>query len=128
MMSVNVLKCECVYISVCIQVFKFAIISYLPMTLLEGDTGDDATLFLGPGFSVGVGATGISGCVSIHAAKFSFPAVTKFYNIRHRLVGACGEVIFTVAIIVSTQTTDLTLRGRNPTVVVNEISFNRTNP
>lgn len=103
--------------------FKLVIISYLPMTLLEGDTGDDATLFLGPGLSVGVGATGIFSCVSICAARFRFPAVTKFYNICHCLVGACGEVIFTVAIVVSTQTTDLTLKGWKPTFVFNEISF-----
>lgn len=37
------------------------------MTTLEGDAGDDATLFLGPGCPVAIGGTGITDELGIGA-------------------------------------------------------------
>lgn len=48
------------------------------MTVLEGDTGDDATLSLGPGCPVGVGITGVKDLFGVRAGGQNLPAVAKF--------------------------------------------------
>ncbi len=88
------------------------------MAALEGDTGDDAALFLSPRGTVHIGGTGISDEFSVRTAGRNLPTVTKFKDVCHCLLGACSVVIFTVAIKVSTQTTDFALRGANTMTVV----------
>lgn len=83
--------------------------SYLQVTSLEGGTRDDAALFHGPGRPVAVGGTGVGDQFGIWAAGRNLPAVTKCQNICNSFMGPCGEIIFAVAIIVSTQTTHMTL-------------------
>lgn len=47
------------------------------MTALEGGTGDDAALFLGPGGSVAVGGAGVADELRVGAAGRNLPAVPK---------------------------------------------------
>lgn len=91
--------------------------THLQMAAFEGGTSDDTALFSGPGLSVGVWGTGISHYFCVWAAGWNPPAITKCHCICHRLKGACSEIVFTVAIIVSTQTTDLSLKQTNPKTV-----------
>lgn len=55
-------NCLCMCIHLCMYPFECVCYqqNYLWMTGLEGDTNDDATLFLGPGCPVAVGCTGVA--------------------------------------------------------------------
>lgn len=87
------------------------------MTAFEGSTSDDAALFSGPGLSVGVWGTGINNLFCVWAGGWNLPAIAKCQCICHCLKGACSKIIFTAAVIVSTQSTDLFLRQTNPNPV-----------
>lgn len=92
--------------------------SYLQVTSLEGGTRDDAALFHGPGRPVAVGGTGVGDQFGIWAAGRNLPAVTKYQNICNSFMGPCSEIILAVAIIVSTQTTHLTLPVNTIVIIV----------
>lgn len=70
---------------------------------------DDAALFLSPRLSVWVGGAGVFFAARIWTARGHFPAVSKLHNINHYCITSGGEVSVSVSIIVSTQTTDMTL-------------------
>lgn len=83
------------------------------MTSLEGDAGDDAALFLGPGCPVRVRGTRVTEQLGVGTAAGNLPTVTKVEGVGYCLLGACGEVVLTIAVVISAQTADFTLRQRN---------------
>lgn len=70
---------------------------------------DDAALFLSPGLPIGIKGTWIFDLTSIRAAGGLFPAVSKIQCVVYHTLVSQGKVIVCVAIIISAQTTDLTL-------------------
>lgn len=82
---------------------------HLRVAGLKGKACDDAALLLGPGRPVAVGVTGVTDELGVGAARRKLPAVSKIQDIGHSLARTCGEFIQAVTVVVSTQTTHLTL-------------------
>lgn len=79
------------------------------VTALKDVVHDDAALFLGPGLPIGVKSTWIFDLTSIRAAGGLLPAVSKIQCIGYHTLVSQGKVIVRVAIIISAETTHLTL-------------------
>lgn len=72
-------------------------------------THDDAALFLCPGLPIGVKGTWVFDLISIRAAGGFLPAVSKIQCIVYHTLVSQGEVVVCVAVIISAETTHLTL-------------------
>lgn len=79
------------------------------MAGLEGGAGEDAALLLSPGGAVAVGGAGVFDQGGLRAVLVRFPTVPELQNIGHNLMGASGEVVLAVSIVIATQTTHMTL-------------------
>lgn len=87
------------------------VLLYLGVTLCKYFTGNDAALLLCPGFPVWVCGAWIFGLIGIWASRRHFPAIGKLQHISYHRLTACSEVIVSIAIIVSTKATDMSLHG-----------------
>ena len=70
---------------------------------------DEAALFLGPGRPVRVDGTGAPLGHGVRTAAGTFPAVPKRQRVHHHRVAPGAKVIVGVAIVVTTQTTQMAL-------------------
>lgn len=81
------------------------------MTGLEDLTHDDRTLFLSPSLSVRVQHAGAFDLSSVRAAGRVLPAVPEIQGVVHQRLVPQSEIVVGVTVVISTQTTDVTLDG-----------------
>ena len=98
--------------------------SYLGVTLRKHFTGNDAALLLCPGFPVWVRSAWILGAIGIWATRRHFPAIGKLQHISYHRLTASSEVIISIAIIVSTKSTDMSLhRDKHKMARISKVQF-----
>lgn len=99
-------------------------LSYLWVTLCKHFTGNDAALLLCPGFPVWVCSAWILRTIGIWAAWRHFPAIGKLQHISYHRLTASSEVIISIAIIVSTKSTDMALHQDKQTKWQGSVRYN----
>lgn len=100
-----------IYVISGLKELQIQALSYLGVTLCKYFTGNDAALLLCPGFPVWVCGARVFGLIGIWASRRHFPAIGKLQHISYHRLTACSKVIVSIAIVVSTKATDMSLCG-----------------